>query len=73
MEPSNPKRDTNKLDSSHKEHLDKMMKKMTRQQMQHAANHIQNCADDMQEHNDSAVTFNDFQKAKKSSNESYSP
>lgn len=71
MEPFNPKRSTDKLDDSHKEHLDKMMKKMTRTQMQHAANHIQNCADDMQEHNDSSVTFHDFQKAKKGKDESY--
>lgn len=69
--PTNPNRPTDKLDDSNKEHLNKMMKKMNRTQMQHAANHIQNCADDMQEHNDSAVTFNDFQKAKKVPSESY--
>lgn len=67
------KRPTNKLTAEHKSALDKASKDMNYDQMSHAANHINNAADKLQNHARKEVTMADYKKAMKGNQEESEP
>lgn len=64
-EPGDYKRPTKHLTDTHKASLDKVCKDMNCEQMQHAANHINNSADKLNDHAKKQVTMADYKKAMK--------
>lgn len=63
--PTNFGMPTDSLSEDHKQALDKLSCKMSVKHLRHAANHLNNKADELDEHARKSVTWDDFQKAKK--------